>query len=468
MNNNTYKKEIDLKDFMFAVFRKWRIIMLVAITLAILLGGYKCGKELMHQRDDTFVSELRDQYVSDLKKYEQSKKGYERDINNFTSSITYQEKYKENSLLLKTDPYNKGVASVDVFVKMSKPLQENNLTVTTLDLADGVVKAYASAIQQGGFLADMAEQKGIDLIYLKELIEVAVDYDSNMFNVTVTCVDEKGAEEILNKVIDNVEALKPDVQESLGQHSISLLNRNAGVVTDQLLADYQQQKVSNLAATNINLEDAEKALKSLEEPQMPVALSKISILKAGIKYGILGWFAGVFLTAFGVCVAFIMNMKLSADNDLKDLFGLKLLGRFSQMRTKRALSCIDDWLDRLEGREYIPDELAYEMVAANVNNFVCEGKSVFFTGIVGEENLESLVIKLQEKLPEIKLGFGVDMTRTVSTLRRLPEYDMVILVESRGESRYRDIEREVDIIQDMKKDVIGYIILDSSIKAVRE
>jgi capsular polysaccharide biosynthesis protein len=468
MNNNTFKKEIDLKDFMFAVFRKWRIIMLVAFTLAILLGGYKCGKELIHQRDDTFVSDLRDQYVSDLKKYEQSKKGYERDINNFTSSITYQEKYKENSLLLKTDPYNKGVASVDVFVKMSKPLQENNLTVTTLDLADGVVKAYASAIQQGGFLADMAEQKGIDLIYLKELIEVAVDYDSNMFNVTVTCVDEKGAEEILNKVIDNVEALKPDVQESLGQHSISLLNRNAGVVTDQLLADYQQQKVNNLAATNINLEDAEKALKNLEEPQMPVALSKISILKAGIKYGVLGWFAGVFLTTFGVCVAFIMNMKLSADNDLKDLFGLKLLGRFSQMRTQRALTCIDDWLDRLEGREYIPDELAYELVAANVNNFVCEGESVFLTGIVGEENLEGLVMKLQEKLPEIKLGFGVDMTRTVSTLRRLPEYDMVILVESRGESRYRDIEREVDMIQDMKKDVIGYIILDSSKKAVRE
>ncbi|MDR1769717.1 MAG: hypothetical protein LBS02_03620 [Hungatella sp.] len=461
MDNNTNEQEIDLKDLMFAVFRKWRPIILVAFALAILLGGYKCGKEFMHQRDEAFVLDLKDQYARDLKKYEQSKKGYERDIDNFTSSIAYQEKYKENSILLKTDPYNKGMATIDVFVKMSAPTQENGLTVTTLDFADSVVKAYASAIQQGGFLAGLAQQKGIDLVYLKELITVTVDYDSNMFNVTVTCVDEKGAEEILDKIIDDVEALQPEIQERLGQHNISMLNQDAGVVTDQSLVDYQQQKVKNLADTNKNLEDAENALKELVEPEKPVALSKISILKAGIKYGIMGWIAGAFLVAFGVCVAFVMNGKLSSDNDLKDRFGLKLLGSFAQKRTKRSFSCVDDWLDRLEGRENISDHLVCEMIAANINNFVDKGSSVFLTGTVKEETLQDLVIKLKEKLPEFKLGFGADVTREVSTLREISEYDSIILVEARAESRYRVIEREVETILNMKKNVIGYIVLDS-------
>jgi hypothetical protein len=461
MDNNTYEQEIDLKDLMFAIFRKWRPIILVAFVLAILLGGYKCGKELMYQRDEAFVLDLKDQYASDLKKYEQSKKGYERDVENFTSSIAYQEKYKENSILLKADPYNKGMATIDVFVKMSEPSQENGLTVTTLDFADSVVKAYASAIQQGGFLADLAKQKGIDLIYLKELIKVTVDYDSNMFNVTVTCADEKGAEEILDKIEDNVKALHPEVQERLGQHNISMLNQDAGVVTDQSLVDYQQQKVKNLADTNKNLEDAEKALKDLVEPEKPVALSQISIVKAGIKYGILGWLAGAFLVAFGVCVAFVMNGKLSSDKDLKERFGLKLLGGFVQKRTKRSFSRVDDWLDRLEGRENISDDLVYEMIAANINNFADKGSSVFLTGTVKEEALQDLVIKLKEKLPELKLGFGADITREVSTLREIPKYDAVILVESRLESGYRKIEREVETILNMKKNLIGYIVLDS-------
>ena len=36
-----YEQEIDLKDLMFAVLRKWRPIILIAIVFAVLLGGMK-------------------------------------------------------------------------------------------------------------------------------------------------------------------------------------------------------------------------------------------------------------------------------------------------------------------------------------------------------------------------------------------------------------------------------------------
>lgn len=462
MDNNTYEREIDLKDLMFAVLRRWRPIILIAFILALFLGGYKCGKELMNQRDEVFVSNLKDQYEKDIEKYKQSEKGYERDIENLTASITYQEKYKENSILLKVDPYNKGTASVDVFIKMSELPPENSFTVTTVDFADGVVKAYASAIQQGGFLAGLAEEKGIDLIYLKELIKVTIDYDSNMFNVSVTNSDDKGAEEILDEIIDSIQSMYPEIQDRLGQHSIALMNQDIGVVTDQLLASYQQQKLKDLADTNKSFEDAEKALKELVEPEKPIALSKNSILKAGIKYGLLGCIAGAFLTAFGICFIIIINEKLSSDNDLRDRFGLKLLGSFTEKRKKRSFSRIDDWLDRLEGKENIPDELIYNMVAASIHNFSDKGQSIFLTGTVEEGDLESLGMKLQEKLPELKLAFGTDMSKNVLTLQRIPQYDKIILVETRGESRYSKIEREVETIVNMKKDIMGYIVLDSS------
>ena len=39
--NNVYEQEIDLKDLIFAVLHRWRMILAAAVVLALLLGGYK-------------------------------------------------------------------------------------------------------------------------------------------------------------------------------------------------------------------------------------------------------------------------------------------------------------------------------------------------------------------------------------------------------------------------------------------
>ena len=41
MDYNTEEQEIDLKDLMFAVFHKWRPLILVAVICGLLLGGVK-------------------------------------------------------------------------------------------------------------------------------------------------------------------------------------------------------------------------------------------------------------------------------------------------------------------------------------------------------------------------------------------------------------------------------------------
>lgn len=461
MENNTYEQEIDLKDLMFAVFRKWRPIVIFAFAFAILLGGYKCVKELIHQNDNEYITELKEQYQTDKEKYEQSKNGYERDIDSFTASVAYQEKYKENSILLKIDPYNKGTASVDVFVKMAEIPEGNGITVTPVDFADGVVKAYASAIQQGGFLEDLSDEMGIDLIYLKELIKVTTDYDSNMLNVSVTYTDKEGAGKILNEIVDNLKSMYPDIQDHLGQHSLSVMNQDIGVVTDQTLADYQKQKVEDLAATNKNLEDAEKGLKELEKPVKPVALSRMSILKAGVKYGIVGWFGGAFMMAFVVCVGFLLNGKINTNEDLKNRFGLRNLGSFKENREKKAFSAVDNWLDMLEGKELIQDDLVCDLTATNIHGMLEKEQSIFLTGMVEETRLADLAGEIQQRLSELKIGFGADILHNAKSLQNLQMYDAVILVVVRRQSKMREIEKELETALNMNKKVLGYIVMDS-------
>jgi capsular polysaccharide biosynthesis protein len=460
MDNNIYEQEIDLKNLMFAVLRKWRLIVLFAFIFSVLLGGYKCVKELMNQNNEEYVAELKEQYITDQTKYEQSKKGYESDIESFNASITNQEEYKEKSILLKIDPYNKGTASVDVFVKMSEIPESAGITVTSVDFADGVVKAYASAIQQGGFLEDISREMGIELIYLKELITVTTDYDSNMLNVSVSYTDKEGAGKILDVILKNLKSMYPDIQEHLGQHNLSVMNQNVGVLTDQTLADYQKLKVEDLAATNKKLEDTEKALKDLEEPAKPIALSRMSIIKEGVKYGILGCFVGAFLIAFCVCVVYVMNGKINTDEDLKNRFGLKHLGGFSQTRVKKTFSGADVWLDKLEGGEIVSDESVVDIISANILGMINKGESVFLTGMVEETRLAGLAEKIQQRLSELKLGFGTDILHSAASLQSLQQYDTVILVETRRQTKLGKIEKEIEIVHNMKKDVLGYIVMD--------
>lgn len=459
MNDNTYEYEIDLKDLMFVILRNWRKIIVVALVAAFLLGGYKCIKEFLNQKDQEYVSTLKEEYESDLTQYEQTKKGYERDIDNFTSSIAYQEKYKENSILLKTDPYNKGVASTDVFIKMSEQPETSGTVVTTVDFADGVVKAYASAIQQGGALEALSRKRGIDLIYLKELVTVTTDYDSNMLNVSITYPDEDGAEEILDQILDSIDSMYPEIQEKLGEHSVVIMNHNIGVITDQNLANYQKQKVDDLADTNTKLTDTEKSLKELKEPEKPVALSKTSIVIEGAKFGVLGGVVGAFLmTAIG-CMFFLFCGKLGTDNDLKNRYGLKLLGAFSDEKKKRMLSGIDNWLDRLEGKVTATDEAVLDKIAVNINNYNQEKQSVFITGTTNEKAVNDLVLALKERLPQLDIEAGLNMNVSVNTLKRIAGYDQIILVETRRHSRISQIEKEMEIIRNMKKEVLGYVVL---------
>lgn len=460
MDNNIYEQEIDLKDLIFAVLRKWRLVVLFAFIFTVLLGGYKCVKELMNQNDEEYVAELKDKYKTDQTKYEQSIKAYERDIESFNASLTNQEEYKEKSILLKVDPYNKGTASVDVFVKMLEAPEGTGITVTPVDFADSVVKAYASAIQQGGFLEDISREMGVDLIYIKELVTVTTDYDSNMLNVSVTYTDKEGAGKILDVILKNLETMYPEIQEHLGQHSLSIMNQDIGVITDQTLAEYQKQKVEDLAATNKNLEDTEKALKDMEEPAKPVVLSRMSIVKEGVKYGILGGFVGVLLVAFCVCIAFIMNGKVNTDEELKSRFGLKYLGSFAQTRVKKAFSGVDLWLDRLEGRDIVSDESVVDIISANIIGMLNKGESVFLTGLVEETRLEDLADKIQQRLSELKIGFGTNILRSAVSLQNLQKFDTVILVESRRQTKIRDIEKEIEIVRNMKKEFLGYIVMD--------
>jgi len=453
------EQEIDLKELLFFVLRKWRMVLLSALILAVLVGGYKLGKGLLKQENENYIASSQKKYETDKKDYEQKKDTYEISIKNLTDDIHYAEEYRANSILQKIDPYNKWVASADVFVKMEDIQQENRINVYDSDPADSVLKAYESAVKKGIEIQNLSKEKGLDLKYLIELIRVMPDYQSNMLTITATDTDEVGAQEILDVILKSLENKQPVVQQDLGGHSIVVMNQNLSTKADTDLAKTQKSGIENLASMRQSLEDTEKKLEELKEPEVPATLSSKGLVKSGIKFGVLGGAAGGFLACFFASALFYFNNKVYNSDELKTRFGIRILGGFIRKKEKRAFSKIDSLLDKLQGIEYITDTAVYERIAANIGIYTEKNQLILLTGTVEEDNISRITADLKGRLPDLRFESAGDMSKYPETLKKLPKADGVILIEAAGVSKYNNIQKELETITSIKKNVIGCIIL---------
>lgn len=457
-NNTTYEQEIDLKDLMFAVLRKWRPIILIAVIFGILMGGYKMMGSLSQQKNVEYVQKAREQHQKDLDEYELLKDGYEREIGNIERNIEAQTKYLEKSVLMNISPYDKYVSSADLFFKVDDASVENGANAYAVIYNNGLSNAYASFINQGIDWTGMADELGTEVEYVKELIRLTPDEWGQMLSVSVCYKDKNGAEKILNKILDEVNNQYSNFSSKFGSHNLYIMNKVSDSVTDLELANKQKSTSDNITVLQSTLKEKEKALEDLQEPT-EAALSSTTAIKSGIKYAVLGGVLGAFMTIFCICVAFLMSGKVASAKDMKQRFGMKVLASFPREEKKRAFSGIDRWLDKLEGKkDNLAEETRYELAAANLRNYSGSAKKLMIVGTVSNEVLDTVAGKLKNLCSEKNFLIGANLNENAETVRNLPECDAVILVEQSGVSRYSEIEKEIEAVYNVKKEIVGVII----------
>lgn len=453
--NNTYEQEIDLKDLIFYIVKRWRPILLIAVILAALMGGYKLCKGVLKSQDKQYMADLQETYDSDLKNYHVAKDEYERKIDTLAQNIDYEEAYEKNSVLFQLDPYNKWVAKTNLFIR----IEEENGGITMVDPVDSLVKVYSSILKSKSALEEACKENDLEIRYLRELLNIEADYNGNMIAVSVTYKDGEGAQKILDTILKSVKASQAEVQSNLGLHSIIFMNGETSIVADQTLADNQNKRVDGLSQMQKSLEETQLALDALEEPQQPTGQSISGVLKSAIKYGVLGGVIGAFLMASLFFVIYMINPRLRSSEEFISRFNLKILGIYLPKDGKKRLSKLDLWIEKMEGKEYLTKEDVLKRIIASISIYTEKEKTILLTGTVEPDLLRSIEGEIKDNFPELKFEVGADMNRNSDTLTSLPVVDGVILVEKCGTSKYKDIENEIVTICNLNKKIIGCIIL---------
>lgn len=462
MNENyTYEEqEIDLKDLLFAVLYRWRPIILLAIVLGILLGGYKLASGMMVRQDADELAEKEEAYQQDVENYEITLAGYERDIASLESRMEDHQAYMDGSVLMRVDPSRRPKAYAEYLVKLDESGWQEYPQTVEMDPTDSIVHAYVSNLVKWIDWDGIAEKTGTDEAYLKELIGTGQDYSSNSFSVEVTYEDLDTAEWILDELVEQISEGHDELAELAGGHTISLINKGSGYFYDGGLADSQKGNFDKITSYENTLKDKKKALDDLEEPEAPAEISNSGVVKEGIKFGVIGILAGGFLSVCWFGAIYVLGGKVHTEDELKSQFGLRILGVFALPEKKGFCCGIDRWLERLEGKAERPSEDAVlERGLVNIQNYTEAGSKILLTGTVSEDQLKAIGGKLGEKLADRTLVISPDMNKATDTLRQLADCQAVILVEQRGVSRFSEIRKEREAIQGLKKPVVGCLVI---------
>lgn len=460
MENNNYEQEIDLKDLLFAVLRKWRPIILVAVVLAVLLGGYKGYKDITSMKDPKQVEKQTQADQEALQAYNLKKSGLEREIDNLTKSINGQQSYADNSILMKINPYDEYVSNISIYVDTDYQIMPGSV-YQNFDTRRSLLSAYTTLALNGELGNYLSNELNIDVQYIKELIAVSPSYDANTISISIKHVTSDDCDKLSELVMDFFKDKQKVLVASIGEHTLDVINEATYSAVDLNLETTQKNTYNNLSTMEASLNEKTAELAKLEEPK-PTLTSKLSALKSGIKYFILGGVLGGFMMVFFVCVGFLMSDKLNSEKELRKRFGVRILGVFDAKGKKKPFAFVDKWLDKLEGKagQEIAEDTVYAVAAANIENYVGEAKNLLITSSLNDEGLQEVLEKLSAKLGSkgIRLSAASGVIRNPETIKLAAQCDGVVLVEKKGTSTFAELERELDAFAQLDKTVIGCIV----------
>ncbi len=437
MERKNDEQMIYLKDLLFTALYGFRGILAVALILAVVLGGF------------TFVSGSRSETTpAAIAKYEQDKAVAQQQVDQLKTAISGQEDYIRNSVFLKLDPYGHYEAAIKIYVKTDYQILPG-MSYQNPDKTDAVVSAYEAQFSTGEAMTAYAEVLKTDSRYVEELMTVKSDLQADVLEIGILCLSQEQATQLLQLLEKQLQTGKTQISQSVCQHEVALLEKTAQNRSTPSLADNQKKETSRVEELKTALSKAQANLAAVKAPNVGGADLKKTVVMA-----VLGAVVGAFLTACVLFVAHIASGKVYSGRTLTNRTGVKIIGAMEHAPRK---CCIDRCLRKWEGRSAGQDALT--AIATDISCRAEGAGYLLITGSTGKADRETLVTAIAQAMPNTKVEDAGNLTEATA-LPALKDCDRVVLVEKCGVSRYDTVSRQMEIVEDYNKQLIGCVVLD--------
>ncbi len=457
MNNNYQEKEIDLKDMLFYALYRWKTWLLAALILAVLLGGYKGFSTWKKATDSEARAQQEQAYKTALDAYEREKAALERSIETASQSLEEQREYLNDSVLMNLDYRNVYTATVTLYISADDE-SLSGMSYQSLDAASAIAASYQFTLNGNTFLNAIAKQVGTEIQYLRELLTFSQpDGVNRILNITIQQGSAEKAAQLQALILEGLDDVQAQLAESSGKHTLKTEVSTPIATVDTDLGDRQAAEKERLEGYEASISDSETALSELVVPTSSV-VTESDAVKAAVKWFFIGALLGAVLVGGAACVAFALSGKVYSASALETTCGGRVLG---VLASEKHYDGLTRRLRKLEGRLSENTEAAGDLLAACVQQYCGEGKILLVSGDAEDALLTAQADFLRQKLPQMQVICAGGLLRDAAAVQQLNACDSVLLVEMCGQSHYARVDRELALVNDAGKPMIGFIVIEA-------
>ena len=138
----------DLREFVFTILRRWRMVVIWALVGCVLGGAYKLVPGSLNILNGTAQQE----YDKAMETYQNQADGINQQIELLQNSLDRLDEYMEHSILMHIASSEKPVANVSFYVDAEQPTltpEEAAAGIQPPNYTNRLVMAYAQALERG-------------------------------------------------------------------------------------------------------------------------------------------------------------------------------------------------------------------------------------------------------------------------------------------------------------------------------
>lgn len=468
--NETYEQEINLKWLIYRVFRGWRSIVIWAIVIALVAGVGSFGLKVLKLQDPEFIAEAELDYQREHASWVATGENFVQQLENIEEAKEEQQEYNEKSVLMQIDPLRDFHASFEMYVNYEYQIMPD-MAYQNIDLSDRILKAYATYMTNGELQQYVIDNVSYDIErrFLSEILSVSVDYDNNMISVSVRQQNAEYCQEILSLVQTALNTKYEDIRVAIADHTLQTTNSAAYETVDLSLQETQKANVQAITQLDMSMQEVMKSYEEWKkEPEPEYEYTLWEVAKSSIKMIIIGGVIGAVLVAAVIAFGALLSGKLLNPEDVKNRFGLRVIGQLPAARVKKPFAFVSRWFAKFGGITAAPEDYnrLAKMVGSSIKSDLAsregaEGwKKIAFTGTVSEEELANVVSALGMDV-SYSVICAPDVLTNADAIEKLSGADCVVLVEKQEVSTLADITKEIEALRAWNKPVLGAVVVNA-------
>lgn len=490
MDKKVTKSEIDIniKDLLWEMVRRWRVLIVTGIVFAVLLAGYQ------------YQSDMKASNVVTVKKTQEeieSQMG-DQDFDDVLGAVALKNQmdqksdYIANSTLMQINPYAEDAVFMEYYVAVTeetdgtaivdayKAFVENQVITSYLTEESTDARTVSNIGEQVSIVKDSAN------IYVNAedanesvLMSIQSEKEGYSFTIKVCDVNADSCVALANKVKQAVNEYTGTLKGILGTHELKLVSENQTIVVDTELAEFQNRNSTAIKTMGNNLDKMKTEMTSdqialyvykttVQENNQTTSETVVTNTSVSIskKMLVIGAIVGIILACFYAVGMYLITGKLRTSEEVKTLYRIKVLGDITNNNgKKRIFAGIDRLIDKWQhhGKKRLTYEQEIQMIAANIL-INAQGKSIEKVYVSGSEierisdtTLNDIISKCSEKGIQVEKGSA--LAYDAEALEQAAEVGNVVFIETKRKSLYDEIYKEIVLCNENQIHIMGMIVL---------